>query len=72
MAVVYARRMTDGSFEDIEVLLGRFRKEVEKDGILIEWKKHEYFKKPSALRHEKMCEIKHKNKLARKRDPNEY
>jgi small subunit ribosomal protein S21 len=38
--------------ESLENLIARFNKFVDKEGILTDWREHEYFIKPSAKRHE--------------------
>jgi ribosomal protein S21 len=53
--------------EPLDHLIKRFRMEVEKAGILTDLKKYEYFISPSAKRHVKDCEIKNRNKVARKK-----
>ena len=45
--------------EELERAIKRFKKQVDKEGIIREWKKREYFHKPSSIRH--------KNEKARKR-----
>lgn len=72
MATVYARRMRDGSFEDVESLITRFRKQVEKEGILNEMKKREFYIKPSVLRYRKKRSQQHKLKLAKLRGQNDF
>ena len=42
--------------EDLEKALKRFKRKVEKEGIIREWKKRQYFKKPSIVRHEQKIE----------------
>ena len=46
--------------ENLEKAIKRFKRMVEKEGIIREFKKREYFEKPSALLHQK------KTTLARK------
>ena len=36
--------------EPLERALKRFKREVEKEGIIREWKKREYYEKPSVIR----------------------
>ena len=65
MATIVVR---DG--EPIESALRRFKKACERDGIIQELKKREYYKKPSELRNEKKKEK--KRRLAKmKRDKTE-
>ncbi|MBI9097618.1 MAG: 30S ribosomal protein S21 [Spirochaetaceae bacterium] len=37
--------------ENLEKAIGRFKRLVEKEGIIREYKKKQYFQKPSALKH---------------------
>lgn len=37
--------------ENLEKAISRFKKMVEKEGIVKEYKKRQYFQKPSALKH---------------------
>ncbi|MCK4815205.1 30S ribosomal protein S21, partial [bacterium] len=39
--------------EPLEKALKRFKRMVEKEGIIREWKKREYFEKPSTIRNRK-------------------
>jgi len=50
--------------EAIETALKRFKKEVEKDGILTEEKKHRFYEKPSETRKRKASAI--ERKIAKK------
>ncbi|MBN1520044.1 MAG: 30S ribosomal protein S21 [Spirochaetales bacterium] len=50
--------------EPLEKAIKRFKRMVEKEGIIREWKKREYFEKPSAIRNRKMKAI--ERKLLRK------
>ena len=53
--------------EDLEKAIKRFKKKVEKEGIIREWKKRQYFKKPSSTRHEqKIAEKKERIKKNKK------
>jgi small subunit ribosomal protein S21 len=44
-------RIEDG--EPIEKAIKRFKRSVEKEGIIREWKKREYYEKPSTIRNRK-------------------
>ncbi|PKL08752.1 MAG: 30S ribosomal protein S21 [Spirochaetae bacterium HGW-Spirochaetae-7] len=56
--------------EPLEKALKRFKRMVEKEGIIREWKKREYFEKPSAIRNRKEKAM--RRKLLRKvRKPRE-
>lgn len=39
--------------EPLEKALKKFKRQVEKEGIIREWKKREYFEKPSTIRNKK-------------------
>jgi len=52
--------------EDIEKLIFRFTKAVEKDGIMTKWKEQEYYITPSLKRHRKAVDIKHRREKRRK------
>jgi small subunit ribosomal protein S21 len=39
--------------ENLEKAIKRFKRMVEKEGIIREWKKREYFEKPSTIRNRK-------------------
>jgi len=51
-------KVRDG--ESIEEAIRRFKRECEKDGILQEIKKHEFYKPPSVVRKEKLAESRRK------------
>ncbi|MCL1817851.1 MAG: 30S ribosomal protein S21 [Spirochaetaceae bacterium] len=51
-------RLDEG--ENLEKAIKRFKRMVEKEGIIREWKKREYFEKPSTINNRK------KKSLARK------
>ena len=42
------------SEEPLERALKRFKREVEKEGIIREWKKREFYEKPSVIKNRKM------------------
>ena len=64
--------MVDDS-ENLEKAIKRFKRMVEKEGIIREYKKREYFIKPSAINHQKKVTLERKllNKK-RKSDKKEY
>ena len=45
--------MVVGEDELLEKALKRFKRMVEKEGIVREWKRREYFEKPSSIRNKK-------------------
>ena len=49
-----------GENESLESALKRFKKKVDNEGIIKEFKDRQYFKKRSLARHEKIREYKHK------------
>ena len=58
--------------ENLEKALKRFKRKVEKEGIIREFKKRQYFQKPSARRHEqnktrRRKELKNLRKLERRK-----
>ncbi|HUW70240.1 MAG TPA: 30S ribosomal protein S21 [bacterium] len=56
--------------EPLEKAIKRFKRMVEKEGIIREWKKREFFEKPSAIRNRKEKAM--RRKLLRKvRKPRE-
>ena len=59
--------------ENLEKAIKRFKRMVEKEGIIREYKKREYFEKPSSILHQKKTtlEIKLLNKR-RKSEKKEY
>jgi small subunit ribosomal protein S21 len=67
-----ARILVDDS-ENLEKAIKRFKRMVEKEGIIREYKKREYFVKPSAILHQKKTTLERKllNKR-RKTDKKEY
>ena len=52
--------INDDDSENLEKAIKRFKRMVEKEGIIREYKKREYFEKPSSILHQK------KTTLARK------
>lgn len=46
--------------ENLEKAIGRFKRMVEKEGIIREFKKKQYFLKPSALKHVQKKSIRRK------------
>ena len=59
--------------ENLEKAIKRFKRMVEKEGIVREFKKREYYVKPSAINHQKKVTLERKllNKK-RKSDKKEY
>ena len=52
--------------DNLDRALRKFRKEVEKEGIMDEYKKRQYFVKPSAVEHQKKVSIQHHLDLQKK------
>ena len=46
--------------ENLERAINRFKRMVEKEGIIREYKKREYFEKPSAILHQKKTTLERK------------
>ena len=46
--------------EALEKALKRFKRQVEKEGIIREWKKREFFEKPSTIKNRKKKALKRK------------
>mgnify|MGYP003440622937 FL=1 len=69
---IMATIMVDDS-ENLEKAIKRFKRMVEKEGIIREFKKREYFVKPSAINHQKKVTLERKllNKK-RKTEKKEY
>ncbi len=51
-------RVDDG--ENLEKAIKRFKRMVEKEGIIREWKKREYYEKPSTIRNRKKKSLERK------------
>ena len=62
MILIAYIRVDDG--ENLEKAIKRFKRMVEKEGIIREWKKREYFEKPSTIRNRKRKSL--ERKLAKK------
>lgn len=60
--------------EDLEKALKRFKRKVEKEGIIREWKNKQYFQKPSLQRHEQQIARKRKElkKIRKLEKKNQY
>ena len=57
-----------GDNESLEQALRRFTKRVQSDGILMDYRKHEYYEKPSEKRARERAEaVRRARKLERKR-----
>ena len=54
-----AKIIVDDS-ENLEKAIKRFKRMVEKEGIIREYKKREYFEKPSAINHQKKVTLERK------------
>ena len=59
--------------EPLEKSIKRFKRMVEKEGIIREWKKREYFEKPSTIRNRKNKALQRKQmKKVRKMHSSKY
>ena len=61
MAIAY---VVVGEDEALEKALKRFKRMVEKEGVIREWKKREFYEKPSAIRNRKKKAL--QRKIAKK------
>jgi len=52
--VIPIRQIIVDESEPLEKAIKRFKRMVEKEGIIREWKKREYFEKPSTIKNRKM------------------
>lgn len=68
--ITLAHIMIDDS-ENLEKAIKRFKRMVEKEGIIREWKKREFFEKPSTIQNRKNKAIRRKlmKKTRKVRDP---
>ncbi len=57
ISIAYVK-IDDG--EPLEKAIKRFKRMVEKEGIIREWKKREYFEKPSAIKNRKQKALQRK------------
>ncbi len=55
------------SDEELERAIKRFKRQVEKEGIIREWKKREYYEKPSAIKTRKVKTMKRKQMKRQRR-----
>lgn len=53
-------RITVDDSENLEKAIKRFKRMVEKEGIIREWKKREYYEKPSTIQNRKNKTIQRK------------
>jgi len=69
MAYVYVEES-----ENLEKALKRFKRQVEKEGIIREWKKREYYEKPSTILNRKNKSLRRKlvKKTRRSHDNRNY
>lgn len=51
--MIFISQITIDDNEPLEKAIKRFKRMVEKEGIIREWKKREFFEKPSAIRNRK-------------------
>jgi hypothetical protein len=60
--------------ENLEKALKRFKRQVEKEGIIREWKKREFYEKPSTILNRKNKSLKRKliKKTRRSHDSKSY
>ncbi|MBN2533739.1 MAG: 30S ribosomal protein S21 [Spirochaetales bacterium] len=53
--------------EELEKAIKRFKRQVEKEGIIREWKKREYYEKPSKIRSRRRQALKRKQMKKQRR-----
>jgi small subunit ribosomal protein S21 len=58
--VIHIAYVKIGDDEILEKALKRFKRQVEKEGIIREWKKREFFEKPSTIKNRKNKALKRK------------
>ena len=58
MSCIAHIRLDEG--ENLEKAIKRFKRMVEKEGIIREWKKREYFEKPSTIKNRKQKSLQRK------------
>ena len=60
--------------ENLEKAIKRFKRMVEKEGIIREWKKREYYEKPSTILNRKNKALRRKlmKKTRKSRDPKSF
>jgi len=58
--------------ENLEGLIKRFKKKVDDEGIIKEFKDRQYFTKPSVKRREKVKQAKRKQALKARQDKSKY
>ena len=58
--------------ENLEKAIKRFKRMVEKEGIIREYKKREYFEKPSAILHQKKTTLERKLLNKRRKSEKEF
>ena len=51
--MIYIAHIVIEDSENLEKAIKRFKRMVEKEGIIREWKKREYFEKPSTIKNRK-------------------
>ena len=66
--------VTNDDSEHLEKALKRFKRQVEKEGIIREWKKKEFYEKPSTVLNRKNKALRRKlmKKTRRSRDSKSY
>ena len=58
--MIHIAFVTISEDEALEKALKRFKRQVEKEGIIREWKKREFFEKPSTIKNRKQKALKRK------------
>jgi small subunit ribosomal protein S21 len=65
--VIFIAYVVIDSDEELEKAIKRFKRQVEKEGIIREWKKREYYEKPSAIKTRKEKTTKRKQMKRQRR-----
>ncbi len=60
--VIYLAQIFVGSDENIEKAIKKFKKVIDREGILLEVKKRRYFTKPAVEKHEKSKKLERKKR----------
>lgn len=58
--------------ESLDSALKRFKRQIQRDGIIQDIKKHEYYEKPSEVRKRKMIAAKKREKQRMRREHSSY
>jgi small subunit ribosomal protein S21 len=65
--VIHIAYVVVNTEEELEKAIKRFKRQVEKEGIIREWKKREYYEKPSRIRSRRRQSLKRKQMKKQRR-----